>query len=190
MAVPAHDAYLTHLADLRASLRCRRLMWLVTILLLVYTLDLTEHWLMHHLDPILTVLAIWLIGTVIIVWLSVRLWTWVDYGMSRTMAVERERLAVLDKLHQLEAAQATGLAIAHNLNQPITVIIAYTQIYLDTPLAERDDADLREILRAAERAATLVHQFQSIEQYRTVRYAGGRPMLDLSPADCDSDLYR
>lgn len=189
MTVPADDTYLTHLAETHANVRRRRWIWLVIIFVLIYTLDVIEQLLMQQFNPVLVIATIWLIGTALIVWLSLHLWKWIDNGLAHIAAIERERQVTLNTLHQLEAARATGLAIAHNLNQPITVIAAYTQIYLDTPLAERDDADLREILRAAERAAILVRQFQSIEQYRTVRYAGGRNMLDLPENYGSNGLY-
>lgn len=118
-----------------------------------------------------------LIGVGFTLWLT---W-WEDRWIEHLTALEARRASAAHALMQLEAAQATARTVAHTINQPLTVIRGITELYHDTPPDERDDADLQTILTHVDRAADLVRQFQEISRYQTIPYAGGAPMLDLSP---------
>jgi signal transduction histidine kinase len=118
-----------------------------------------------------------LIGVGFTFWIS----RWEDRWTTHLSALEAQRLAAAQAFAQLEAAQATARTVAHTINQPLAVIRGVTELYRDTPPAERDDADLVTILAHVDRAADLVRQFQEISRYHTIPYANGAPMLDLSP---------
>lgn len=99
--------------------------------------------------------------------------------------IEQERLRIEhwqteQSVVQLEAARATAVAAAHNLNQPLTAIMGYVQLLLIVPPAERTDADCHAILQATKQAARYVRQLQQIERYATTPYASSTPMLDLA----------
>jgi signal transduction histidine kinase len=118
-----------------------------------------------------------LIGVGFTLWLT---W-WEDRWIAHLSALEAQRAAAAHALMQLEAAQATARTVAHTINQPLAIIRGIAELYRDTPPGERDDADIQTILKHVDRAADLVRQFQEISRYHTVPYAGGAPMLDLSP---------
>jgi signal transduction histidine kinase len=94
---------------------------------------------------------------------------------------EAERQHTERAHNQLAAVQVTARAVAHGINQPLAAIYGYVSILRDTPVLERDDADLDKIAAQVQRAATLVRQLQAVSRFQTVPYASGEPMLDLRP---------
>ena len=106
---------------------------------------------------------------------------WENRWVAEIEAREARRAASERTLMQLEAAQATARTVAHTINQPLAIIRGVVELYRDTPLTARHDADLETILVQVDRAAGLVRQLLEISRYRTIPYAGGAPMLDLSP---------
>jgi signal transduction histidine kinase len=119
-----------------------------------------------------------LIGVGFTLWIT----RWEDHWTADFAALEARRATAAHAVMQLEAAQATARTVAHTINQPLAVIRGVVELYRDTPSNERDDADLQTILTQVDRAADLVRQFQEISSYHTIPYAGGVPMLDLSPS--------
>lgn len=105
----------------------------------------------------------------------------------------REELRMTARLQEAEAAlrrQEKGAAVAqlagataHELNQPLTVVIAYSELLgmklePDSPL--RDAA--RVIGEQAQRMARIVRQVGQITRYETKNYVGSTQILDLEKA--------
>src|SRR5437764_533440 len=63
---------------------------------------------------------------------------------------------------QLEAAQVTARAVAHNLNQPLAIIRGYAELLRDAPVD-----DLSRVLLETDRAAAMVRQLLQIVRYET-----------------------
>jgi PAS domain S-box-containing protein len=101
----------------------------------------------------------------------------------------QERLELSEK-HAL-VAELAGAA-AHELNQPLTSIIGYTQLIQRQSL--KDAPHMRSlgiILRESERMAEIVKKIGRITKYETVEYLGGANIIDLnksSPSASNSDL--
>lgn len=123
----------------------------------------------------------WIVAALIGVGFTLWLTWWEDRWIAHLSALEQRRAAAAHAFTQLEAAQATARTVAHTINQPLAIIRGIAELYRDTSPGERDDADLQTIVIQVDRAAGLVRQFQDISRYQTIPYAGGAPMLDLSP---------
>jgi PAS domain S-box-containing protein len=101
----------------------------------------------------------------------------------------QERLELSEK-HAL-VAELAGAA-AHELNQPLTSIIGYTQLIQRQ--GQKDAPHMRSlgiILRESERMAEIVKKIGRITKYETVEYLGGANIIDLnksSPSASNSDL--
>jgi len=109
----------------------------------------------------------------------------------------RERIRMeqrlLDAQQKLQSSEKQALvaelagAAAHELNQPLTSIIGYSQLIQRQ--SEKDAAHLRAvgiILSEAERMAGIVKKIGKITKYETTDYVGSAKMLDLDRAAADS----
>ncbi|HEY0189850.1 MAG TPA: PAS domain S-box protein, partial [Kofleriaceae bacterium] len=110
----------------------------------------------------------------------------------------RERICMeqrlLDAQQKLQLSEKQALvaelagAAAHELNQPLTSIMAYAELI--ERQSARDASHLRAvgvILSEAERMAGLVKKIGKITKYETTDYVGDTRMLDLSRAAPESD---
>ncbi|HEY5962277.1 MAG TPA: histidine kinase dimerization/phospho-acceptor domain-containing protein, partial [Polyangiaceae bacterium] len=104
--------------------------------------------------------------------------------------MERSLLAAQDELRMREkqaiVAELAG-ATAHELNQPLTSIIAYSELLKRTlPLDQTlsNAADI--IIGEAGRMAEIVRQIGRITKYETKSYVGEAKILDLDRASPES----
>jgi signal transduction histidine kinase len=164
--------------------RLRRVRWFLLLgALILYGILLiaAEFILVRFMVALDDRLVYWGVAALIGVGFTLWITHWEDHWTAELAALEARHAAAAQAVMQLEAAQATARTVAHTINQPLAVIRGVVELYRDTPPDERDDTDLQTILRHVDRAADLVRQFQEISRYHTVPYAGGVPMLDLSP---------
>lgn len=110
---------------------------------------------------------------------------WV-FGIAGTILINRfhtraETLA--EKSARDETAIQMAGAVAHELNQPLTIIISTSEI-----LQRRDPAtdDLRpyleQLIDASERASDIVQKLERVTSYRTKPYVGSIRIVDLDEA--------
>ncbi len=104
--------------------------------------------------------------------------------------IEQRLLQAQEKLQLSEkqalVAELAGAA-AHELNQPLTSIIGYTQLI--ERQSEKDARHLRAteiIMREAERMAELVKKIGRITKYETKQYVGSASILDLDKSAAHS----
>jgi len=93
-----------------------------------------------------------------------------------------------EQVRQHEKLAALGRLVAgaaHELNNPLAVILGISQLQLDEDIPPSIRADLEQIERAARRAAAIVHQLRAFGQPRTLEVAP----LDLAPV-IDDTLQR
>ena len=97
--------------------------------------------------------------------------------MEERLASAQEKLAVSEK--QAVAIELAGAA-AHELNQPLTSVMGYTQVLM-RKLGPDDvhQASLRTILEEADRMAAIVRKLGSLTRYETKSYVGGAQIIDL-----------
>jgi PAS domain S-box-containing protein len=104
------------------------------------------------------------------------------------ITLRKELEARLFRSEQLELVGRLAGGVAHDFNNLLTVIIGYSQGLLDRPGGEEFHAELAEIRRAADRAATLTRQLLAFSRRQTV----DARVLDLAEVvrDMDSMLRR
>lgn len=104
--------------------------------------------------------------------------------MEQRLLDAQQKLMLSEK--QALVAELAGAA-AHELNQPLTSIMGYTQLI--ERQSAKDAAHLRAvkvILSEAERMAGIVKKIGKITKYETTDYVGGARMLDLDRAAPDT----
>lgn len=93
------------------------------------------------------------------------------------LAQTQERLAMTEK--QAIVSEIAG-AMAHELNQPLTSVMGYTELLRKTLAADhRGRPYVETILRETERIAELVKKIGRLGRYETKGYVGGTQILDL-----------
>jgi signal transduction histidine kinase len=102
------------------------------------------------------------------------------------ISMERNLLAIQDELRAREkqaiVAELAG-ATAHELNQPLTSIIAYTELLMRTlPFEPTLSNAANIIIGEATRMAEIVRQIGRITKYETKSYVGEAKILDLDRA--------
>lgn len=105
--------------------------------------------------------------------------------MEQRLLDAQQKLQLSEK--QALVAELAGAA-AHELNQPLTSIIGYTQLIQRQ--SAQDAPHLRAagvILSEAERMAGIVKKIGRITKYETTDYVGSARMLDLDRAAAESD---
>jgi signal transduction histidine kinase len=167
----------------RRRLRWLRWCWLAGSLGLYIAWDAFDTMVLNRIDPILGGFVIdWSVMAALGVGLTFLVSRWEDRQLVRLAELMARNAAAERAALQLEAAQVTARAVAHNLNQPLAIIRGYAELLRDTPADQRDSEDLSRVLLETDRAATMVRQLLEMVRYETTPYAGGAPMIDLERA--------
>ena len=100
--------------------------------------------------------------------------------VEKQLARMQQQLAVSEK--QSLIAELAG-ATAHELNQPLTGVIGYSEYLLRKLEGDSDAAHAAEVIhREAERMAKIVRQIGKLTKYETRSYVGEQRILDLDRA--------
>jgi len=167
----------------RRRLRWLRWCWLAGSLGLYAGWDAFDTMVLNRIDPILGGFVIdWGVIAVLGVGLTFLISHWEERQLVRFAELAARNAAIERAALQLEAAQVTARAVAHNLNQPLAIIRGYAELIQSTPADERDSDDLPRIISEADRAAAMVRQLLQLVRYETTLYPGGVPMIDLERA--------
>ncbi len=105
------------------------------------------------------------------------------FGIAGAVIINRlhrraENLA--EKSARDETAIQLAGAVAHELNQPLTIIISTSEI-LSRRDPARDDLEpyLRQLIEAAERTSGIVQKLERVTAYRSKHYVGSIQIVDL-----------
>ncbi|MGE5619441.1 MAG: histidine kinase dimerization/phospho-acceptor domain-containing protein [Sphingomonadaceae bacterium] len=112
--------------------------------------------------------------------LAITVWI---FGLAGTVLINRlhhraeklaERAARDDTVIQLAGG------IAHELNQPLTIIISTAEL-LSRRDPTKDDIRpyLQQLIQASERTSDIVHKLEKVTSYRSKPYVGGVSIVDL-----------
>ncbi len=106
------------------------------------------------------------------------------------IAIEARLLAAREELKQRErvaiVAELAGAA-AHELNQPLTVVMGYAELLGRKLPASSPEHDVAGVIhREAERMAQIVRKIGTLTRYETKAYVGEAKILDLDRASVDS----
>ncbi len=109
----------------------------------------------------------------------------VGFQMAARDVTEQKNLReLLVQAERLSAIGQIGIAVRHEINNPLTTVIGNTELLLER--VERSDGELRKrleiILNNALRIAEIVKRLQEIKKERTVDYVPGTKMTDLGRA--------
>eukprot|EP01022_Parablepharisma_sp_SALTPOND_P030835 TRINITY_DN7760_c4_g1_i1.p2 TRINITY_DN7760_c4_g1~~TRINITY_DN7760_c4_g1_i1.p2 ORF type:complete len:279 (-),score=108.74 TRINITY_DN7760_c4_g1_i1:308-1144(-) len=86
---------------------------------------------------------------------------------------------------KLEAALATAGAAAHQINQPLTTLLATAQLMQQSQDPERNQRYCRIIAEQSQRLGDTVHRLVNITRFKTMNYPGNTQILDLDGLDDD-----
>jgi PAS domain S-box-containing protein len=105
-------------------------------------------------------------------------------NMEERLASAQEKLALSQK--QAVAVELAGAA-AHELNQPLTSVMGYTQVLM-RKLGPNDVhiPIVKTILDEADRMAAIVRKLGSLTRYETKSYVGGAQIIDLDRSTQES----
>jgi len=89
---------------------------------------------------------------------------------------------------RLNTLMVTAGAAAHEINQPLTVILGSAELWLDT-MAEDDPGRKRltRILESTQRIQSIVEQMMSITQFTTKPYVGDAVIIDFDASSDNAD---
>lgn len=108
------------------------------------------------------------------------------------VTIAERRIAIDEKRRRAEEALAraqwlagigqTSLAVQHEINNPLTALLAETALLAGNCAADiRQREQLETIASMARRIGQVVRQLAQLDDPRTVEYMAGSQMLDLSP---------
>ncbi len=105
--------------------------------------------------------------------------------MEQRLLDAQQKLQLSEK--QALVAELAGAA-AHELNQPLTAVMAYGQLIVRQSAADAAHMRaVRVILSEAERMASIVKKIGKITKYETTDYVGSAKMLDLDRATSEQE---
>ncbi len=93
--------------------------------------------------------------------------------------IQEQQKELLEK-EKLQSILEMAVTISHEFSQPLSVIIGYTDMLLNT--MEKEDPmynKLRKILDNAESLAEVIRRVRSITNYKSVTYTGESKMVDI-----------
>jgi two-component system NtrC family sensor kinase len=104
---------------------------------------------------------------------------------ARDVTEQKELRELLVKAERLAAIGQVGIAMRHEINNPLTTVIGNTELLLDRfEGGERGEGELKKrlelILGNALRISEIVKRMQEIKQDKTVEYLKGVKMTDLT----------
>jgi len=93
--------------------------------------------------------------------------------------IQEQQKELLEK-EKLQSILEMAVTISHEFSQPLSVIIGYTDMLLNT--MEKEDtmySKLKKILDNAEALAEVIRRVRSITNYKSVTYSGESRMVDI-----------
>lgn len=93
--------------------------------------------------------------------------------------IQEQQKELLEK-EKLQSILEMAVTISHEFSQPLSVIIGYTDMLLNT--MEKEDPmynKLRKILDNAESLAEVIRRVRSITNYKSITYTGESKMVDI-----------
>ena len=124
---------------------------------------------------------------------SVGIFTDLREKMRMEKKLQQAQDQILAQERQAIVAELAGAA-AHELNQPLTAVMAYTELLMRKLEPAKDDAEdgatwnaAHIIFTQAERMAEIVRKIGKITKYETKSYVGRARILDLDKAAGDGD---
>ncbi|MCP5052359.1 MAG: response regulator [bacterium] len=93
--------------------------------------------------------------------------------------IQEQQKELLEK-EKLQSILEMAVTISHEFSQPLSVIIGYTDMLLNT--MEKSDPmypKLKKILSNGENLAEIIRKVRSITNYRSITYSGNAKMVDI-----------
>lgn len=114
------------------------------------------------------------------------------------IALLRERLDVMRRRHTVNVETFRGRAskevvalagaVAHELNQPLTMVMGYSEMLLrDGAPNQTESAYANTILEEARRMASIIRSLSSVGKFETMPYVGDERILDLQKSVVEED---
>ena len=86
----------------------------------------------------------------------------------------------------MQGALELARGICHDLNQPLQVLLGYSEMLMAARDAEHPEYDsLAKMKKAAERIASSTTQLMNISRYETRDYLGGKKIMNISLSSND-----
>ena len=101
-------------------------------------------------------------------------------GQIQDVTVQREMEAEAAQAERLAGIAETTIAVAHEMNNVLTVLVMNAELLSENPGAEEIPEIAAEILSASQRIAGTVQRLRNIGDPRSVEYLGEKKMIDLS----------
>ncbi len=90
-------------------------------------------------------------------------------------------------VERLRGVYEMAAAVCHELAQPLTVLIGYTQMLL-RKADEENRRVLQQVHEAAQRSAEIVKKIQNVRRYQTKDYTTNTNIIDLDRASGEEDI--
>jgi PAS domain S-box-containing protein len=104
--------------------------------------------------------------------------TFID-GLMEDVTERGRAEKALREMERVQVLAATAGAAAHEINQPLTVLMALTEIMLLQAAPEPSQKrNLEALYKAAGRISQIVRNMEGVRQYATKPYAGGMEIVD------------
>ena len=101
-------------------------------------------------------------------------------GQIQDITVQRQMEAEAAQAERLAGIAQTTVAVAHELNTVLTVLVMNAELLANDATAEEMPEIAAEILSASQRIAATIQRLRNITEPKTVEYMGEKTMLDLS----------
>ncbi len=90
-------------------------------------------------------------------------------------------------VERLRGVYEMAAAVCHELSQPLTVLIGYTQMLL-RKADEENRRVLQQVHEAAQRSAEIIKKIQKVRRYQTKDYTTNTNIIDLDLASEEEDI--
>lgn len=107
--------------------------------------------------------------------------TKVIFATLRDVSERKDRAEELEKMKKLEGALAMSGAVSHELNQPLQIVIGFSELIVNDKIEKEKLKDyLTKINRQIKRMSKIIGKLTNITEYKTLKYINSFDIMDLN----------
>ncbi|KAA3599386.1 MAG: PAS domain S-box protein [Calditrichaeota bacterium] len=114
--------------------------------------------------------------------------TKVIFATLRDVSERKKRIEEVEKVKKMEGALAMSGAVSHELNQPLQIIIGFSDLIIKDKIdKEKLDVYLSKIKIQSKRMSKIIGKLTNITEYKTLKYIDSFEIMDINGTEEETE---